>query len=72
MNEQIEKGTQYTYDGLTDRQGQSIYLRWTNRQKRALDIPTMGEQTDRGNQYNYDGGTDRQGQSIYLRWTMEE
>ena len=46
-----------------DIQGQSIYLRWTNRQKRAIDgrrqtrainIPTMDE--------------DRQGQSIYLRW----
>ena len=40
-----------------DRQGQSIYLRWTNRQKMAINIhiPTMAEE--------------RQGQLIYLQWT---
>jgi hypothetical protein len=34
MDKQTDEGNQYTYDGRTDRQGQSIYLRWTN--KRSL------------------------------------
>jgi hypothetical protein len=54
MDEQTNKGNQYTYDGRIDRQGQSIYLQWTNIQTKAINIPTMDE--------------DRQGQSIYLRW----
>ena len=28
--------------------GQSLYLQWTNRQTRAINIPTMDEQTDKG------------------------
>ena len=55
MEEQTAKGNQYTYDGRTDRQEQSIYLRWPK--------------TEKGNQYTYDGRKDRQGKSIYLRWT---
>ena len=55
MEEQTDEGNQYTYDGRTDRQGQLIYLRLTNRQTRAINIPTMDE--------------DRQGQTLYLRWT---
>ena len=55
MSEQTEKGNQYNYHGGIDRQGQSIYLRWTNRQIRAINIPTMDEQTDKGNQSTYDG-----------------
>jgi hypothetical protein len=43
IDEQTDKGNQYTYDGLTDRKGQSIYLRWTKRQTREIDIPTMDE-----------------------------
>ena len=31
--------------------GQSIYLQWTNRQTRAINIPTMNEPTDKSNQY---------------------
>ena len=50
------------------RQGQSIYLRWTNRQTRAINIPTIDQQRDKGNQHTYDEQTDRQGQSIYLQW----
>ena len=50
MDKQTDEGNQYTYDGRTDRQGQSIYLRWPK--------------TDKGNQYTYDGRIDRQGQSI--------
>ena len=63
MDEQTDKGNQYTYDERIDRQGQSIYryLRWTNRQTMAFNIPTKDEQTDKGNQYAYDGRTDRQG-----------
>jgi hypothetical protein len=76
MDEQIDKGNQYkcTYDRRTDRQGQSIYLRWTNRQKRAINIPTMDEETEnfKVNQYTYDGRTDKQEQSIYLRWTKRQ
>ena len=41
MDEQRDKGNQYTYNGITDRQGQSIYIRWMKR--------------DKGNQYTYDG-----------------
>ena len=52
-----------------DRQRQSIYLQWTNRQKMVINIPAMEEQTAKGNQYTYDGLTDRKGQSIYLQWT---
>jgi hypothetical protein len=52
MDEQRDKGNQYTYNGITDRQGQSIYLRWMK--------------TDKGNQYTYDGQTDKTGLSIYL------
>ena len=63
-----DKGKHYTYDGRTDRKGQLMYLRWTNRQKRAINIPTIDEQTDKRNQYTYDGRTDRQRQSIYLQW----
>jgi hypothetical protein len=66
MDEQTDKGNQYSYDGRTDRQGKSIYLRWMNRQTRAINIPRMDEQTVKSNQYTYDGLTDRQGQSIYL------
>ena len=50
MEEQIDRGNTYTYVGITDRHGQLIYLRWTNR--------------DKGNQYTYDGRIGRQGQSI--------
>ena len=50
--------------------GQSLYLQCTNRQTRAINIPTMDEQTDKGNQYTYDGRTDRQRQSI--RWTNRQ
>jgi hypothetical protein len=57
MDEQT-KGNQYTYDGRTERQGQSIYIQWNNRQTRAINIPTMDE--------------DRQEQSIYLRWTNRQ
>ena len=46
------KGNQYTYDGRTDKQEQSIYLRWTNRQKMVINLTAMEEQTDKGNQYN--------------------
>ena len=71
MDEETEnfKVNQYTYDGRTDRQGQSIHLRWTNRQKRAINIPTMDEETEnfKVNQYTYHGRTDKQEQSIYLR-----
>jgi hypothetical protein len=42
-------GYQYAYDRRTDRQGQSIYLRWTNKQNRAINIPTMAE--DRQGQF---------------------
>ena len=40
------------------------YFSWTNRQKRAINIPTMDEEkqgqsiddhTEKGNQYTYDG-----------------
>ena len=57
-----------------DRQEQTLYLRWTNRQKRAIDVPTMDYQTEKVNQYTYNGRTDRQlqGQSIYLRWTNRQ
>jgi hypothetical protein len=58
MDEQIVKSNQNTYNGLTDRPGQSIYLRW--------------KKTGKGNQYTYDGRTDRQGQSIYLRWNNRQ
>ena len=60
MDKQTFKGKQYTYDGRTDRQGQSIYLRWMNRQTRASNIPT----TLKGNQYTYDGG--RQARAINI------
>jgi hypothetical protein len=60
MNEQTDKGNQYTYDGKTNRQGQSIYLRWMNRQTRASNKPT----THKGNQYTYDGG--RQARAINI------
>jgi hypothetical protein len=81
MDEQTDKGNQYTYDGRTERQGQSIYLRWTNRQTRAINIPTMDEQTEKGNQYTYGHSrainihtmeVDRHGQSIYLRWNKRQ
>jgi hypothetical protein len=54
MDEETEnfKVNQYTYDGRTDKQEQSIYLRWMKR--------------DKDNHYTYDGRKDRQGQSIYL------
>jgi Fe-S cluster biosynthesis and repair protein YggX len=82
-NRQRDTGIQYTYDGLRqkraihiptmdeDKQGQSIYLQWMNRQTITINIPTltMNEQTDKGYQYTYDGKTNRQGRSIYLRWT---
>jgi hypothetical protein len=55
-----------------DRQGQSIYLQWTNIQTRAINIPAMDDQTDKGNRYTYDELTDRQGQSIYLQWTNRQ
>ena len=58
MDEQADKGNQYTYDGRTDRQGQSIYLRWMK--------------TYKGNHYTYNGRTGRQGQSIYLRRTNRQ
>ena len=45
MDEQTDKGNQYTYDGRTDRQRQSI--RWTSRQTNAINIPTMEEHTDK-------------------------
>ena len=49
--------------------GQSIYLQWTNRQTRAINIPTMNEPTDKSNQYTYDGR--RQTKAINLP-TMDE
>jgi hypothetical protein len=67
MDEQTDKGNQYTYNERTGRQGQSIYLRWTNKQNMAINIPTMAgdrpwqsiylrwPETDNGNQYTYDG-----------------
>ena len=54
------------------RQGQSIYLRWTNRQTRAINIPTIDQQRDKDNQHTYDEQTDRQGQSICLRWSNRQ
>jgi broad specificity polyphosphatase/5'/3'-nucleotidase SurE len=48
--------------------GQSLYLQWTNRQTRAINIPRMDEQTDKGNQYTYDGRTNRTRLSTYVRW----
>jgi broad specificity polyphosphatase/5'/3'-nucleotidase SurE len=48
--------------------GQSLYLQWTNRQTRAINIPTMHEQTDKGNQYTYDGRTNGTSLSTYVRW----
>jgi hypothetical protein len=48
--------------------GQSIYLQWTNRQTREINIPTMDEQTDKGNQYTYDGLTNTTRLSTYVRW----
>jgi hypothetical protein len=77
MDEQTEKGNQYTYGHSrainihtmeVDRHGQSIYLRWNKRQTRIINIPTMDEQTDNNNQYTYtyDERTDRQGRSTYL------
>jgi broad specificity polyphosphatase/5'/3'-nucleotidase SurE len=48
--------------------GQSLYLQWTNRQTRAINIPTMDEQTDKGNQYTYDGRTKGTRLSTYVRW----
>ena len=58
MDKQIDRGNQYTYLGITDGQGQLIYLRWMNRQTRAINIPTMDEE--------------RQGQSLCLRWTKRQ
>jgi hypothetical protein len=57
MDEETEnfKVNQYTYDGRTDKQEQSIYLRWTKRQTRAINIPMMVEPTDKSNQYTYYG-----------------
>jgi hypothetical protein len=66
MDEQTEQCNKYTYDVRADREGQSIYLRWTNRQTRAINMLKMNEQTEKGNQYTYDRITDRQEQSIYL------
>jgi CDP-glycerol glycerophosphotransferase (TagB/SpsB family) len=66
MDEQIDKGNQYTYDGRKDKQGQSIYRQWMKTDK-GNKLPTMDKQTNKGNQYTYDGRTDRKGQSIYLR-----
>ena len=48
--------------------GQSLYLQCTNRQTRAINIPTMDEQTDKGNQYTYDGRTNGTRLSTYVRW----
>ena len=48
--------------------GQSLYLQWTNRQTRAINIPTMDEQTEKGNQYTYDGRTNGTRLSTYVRW----
>ena len=48
--------------------GQSLYLQRTNRQTRAINIPTMDEQTDKGNQYTYDGRTNGTRLSTYVRW----
>jgi hypothetical protein len=67
MDEQTEKGNQYTYDGRIVRQGQSIYPRWIPDEQTDMDNQyTYDGQTDKSNQYTYDGQTDRQGQSIYL------
>ena len=50
MDKQTDKGNKYTYDGRTDRKGQSIYLRTLKgnlytydggRQARAINIPTL-------------------------------
>jgi len=69
MDEQTDKGNQYTYDGRTDRQGKSIYLRWINTQTRAINLPTMDEQTDKGNEYTYDGGRQARAINIPNRYT---
>jgi hypothetical protein len=71
MDEQIDKGNQYTYDGRKDKQGQSIYRQWMKTDK-GNQLPTMDKQTDKGNQYTYNGRSDRQGQSIYLQWTNRQ
>ena len=67
MDEQTDKGNQYTYDGRKDKERQSIYMQWMKTDK-GNQLPTMDKQTFKGKQYTYDGRTDRQGQSIYLRW----
>jgi len=41
MNEQTDKGNQYNCDGQANKQGQSINLRWMNRETRAINIHTM-------------------------------
>ena len=41
MDEQTDKGNQYTYDG--------------QRQKSAINIPAIDEETDKGNQYRITG-----------------
>ena len=73
MDEQTNKGNQYTYDGRIDRQGQSIYLQWTNIQTKAINISTMDEQIDKGNQHTYDGSarTNKQTRAIDIP-TMDE
>ena len=43
MDEQTDKGNKYTYHGQIDRQGQSICLRWTYRETRAINISMMDE-----------------------------
>ena len=70
MDEQTDKGNQYTYDGRTNGTRLSTYVRWP--------------ETDKGNQFIYDGrrqtrainistmAEDRKGQSIYLRWTKRQ
>ena len=58
MDQQTVKKNLYTYIELTDRQGQSIYLRW--------------RKTGKGNQYTYDERTDRQGQSVYIHWNNRQ
>jgi beta-galactosidase beta subunit len=56
-----DKGNQYTYDGLKDKERQSTYMQWMNTDK-GNQLPTMDKQTFKGKQYTYDGRTDRQRQ----------
>jgi asparagine N-glycosylation enzyme membrane subunit Stt3 len=54
MDEQTEKGYQYTYYGR--RKTRAINIPTMDEDKKGQsNIPTINEQTDKGNQYTYDG-----------------